>query len=179
MLTIITSCIKKEESSLTDGFPRITRVWQVNFKFADEDGFNLLPLPLPNNPIVNPDNFYAYYLRNGVPIIRKENYTYSYNTRDGYVFYLGELVDSLTLSDSFKNDSTIVFYACFGNICDTVKVYPNFSCHHDSVLWNNNLLGYYWNEFNNTALIINSDTLKEYNCHVVPLRPSFSNLFKP
>lgn len=89
--------------------PQPPRVWQVNFIFADDNGFNLLPHPLPSNPVVIPDNFYAYYLKDGKPVIRNKNFGYTRNTRSGHVFRIAELQDSLKVSDSFLRDSTVVF----------------------------------------------------------------------
>ncbi len=160
--------------------PQPPRVWQVNFIFADDNGFNLLPHPLPPNPVVNPNDFYAYYLKDGKPVIRNQNFGYTRNTRSGHVFRIAELRDSLKVSDSFLRDSTVVFYACFANNCDTITIIdPLFSCEHTAVRWNGYLLGFYWNQYENVGLILNADSATSYSCHGVPLRPSFSNLFNP
>ena len=178
IISAIISCMKDkgndDDSLIIDVFP--PRVWQISFIFADEDGKNLLTYPLQSNPIANPASFRAYYGNS-------DNIgEITHNHRDGYTFWIAELREKLLQSETYLQDSTFVFYACFGSVCDTIVAYPDFDAHPSfcsakKVLWNGNHLGFYWNEHDRIGIVVGKDSSLTYSCMVVPILPSISHLF--
>lgn len=112
------SCAKDDEASESDDYPSY---FEMSFYFADSLGNNLLPYNLPQNPIVNPESFYAYSNR------MDDIGIYFRSEEDGYRFRIREQFYYILNDSNWQQDSIFYFYACFEQECDTIKIYkPDF-----------------------------------------------------
>jgi hypothetical protein len=175
-LTIVSGCSKnKEPYDDPLGDPLIAH-WRLSFILADDDGNNLLPWNLPQNHVANPEDYHAYHEKNS------EIGYFTRNPQYGHIFRVRDVLSSWRETSSFQEDSSFVFYTCFGAICDTIIVYPYFpktgsSCRAKEVYWNGNYLGFYWNEDDNFSIVIGRDSSETLGCNIIPIPSSISHLF--
>ncbi|MFN2430586.1 MAG: hypothetical protein ABR574_11255 [Cryomorphaceae bacterium] len=95
--------------------------FRLSFYLADSLGNNLLPYDLPENPVVNPESFYAYSDRiDDIGIyFRSEDYGYGFRISEQFYYILNDF--------NWQQDSVFYFYSCFAMQCDTIKIYkPDF-----------------------------------------------------
>jgi hypothetical protein len=125
-ILIGSTCKEKEK---TQDLPPLG--WQIDFFLADSLGNNLLPYPLPNNPIRIPGDYKAYR----VPPSEILGYRSYYLEKYGYMFSLSDNLsyfnkfrdttyvyktDSFTKEKSYNTIFKVQF--CFADKCDTLKI---------------------------------------------------------
>ncbi|MCC5918822.1 MAG: hypothetical protein JJU02_15995 [Cryomorphaceae bacterium] len=172
----LNNCSKEENLDDDPLFPPLTMAWRLSFFLADDNDNNLLPWSLPPNPVANPDDYFAYHEKSS------DIGYFSRNDKYGHIFRFKDGLTSLRETSSFKHDSSFVFYACFGNTCDTIIVYPHFpqsgsGCSAKKIYWNGNYLGFYWNDEDNFSVIVGRDSSETYHCNLIPIPSSISHLF--
>lgn len=155
LATLFFSCVKDDDGTGSGGDPPLS--YNLSFYFSDSLGNNLLPYDLPENPIVDPESFYAYS-------DREDNIgRYIRTEANGYTFEMSELMYNIhTDTTGWQQDSIIYFYPCFGQVCDTVEIYKtdigtgtrfNDDWPHCSAQW----------------IIYQSDTLEMPYCRIIPV----------
>lgn len=155
LATLFFSCVKDDDGTGSGGDPPLS--YNLSFYFSDSLGNNLLPYDLPENPIVNPESFYAYSDR------EDDIGHYTRSDEYGYYFVMSELIYTIqTDTNGWQQDSIFYFYPCFGQDCDTIKIYkPDIG----NGIINNN-------ESPNCSaqwIVYQSDTLDTPYCRLIPV----------
>lgn len=161
LLLSLSSC-KKVTNDPPEGSPA-PEFW-ITFILVDSAGNNLLPYPLPPNPVFDPDDFWAYSDRgNDLMNTTNVNSYYYPSINGGYAFLMVEGFYEIRNDPDFQQDSIFTWYACFGEVCDTVVIHknhfrldmePTAECSAQKIIWG-------------------QDTIRDYHCTAIPIYKNF------
>lgn len=143
ILLLVAACNKTSEKS-TENDP--TPDFIIFFEITDSLGNNVLPYPLPENPYLYPEDFYASTnLKDG------NIASYGLIQGDGYIFRMQANYYDITENSGWQQDSIFQFYPIIGSDVDTVTIYktsllltdPGDISFANSIIWNQDTLGEY------------------------------------
>jgi hypothetical protein len=85
---LLSNACKKVTKDPPEGYP--APEFRITFILVDSDGNNLLPYPLPPNPVFDPDDFWAYSERgDDLKHLFRDTYYYP-SIYGGYAFQMSE-----------------------------------------------------------------------------------------
>ena len=146
LLFLLPACDKtSEKPSENDPLPNFI----IRFEITDSLDNNLIPYPLPENPYLHPEDFYA------TTNLKEGNIgSYGIIQGRGYIFRMSVTMDEIRGNPGWQQDSTFRFYPVIGSDIDTVTIHKTSFLVTDlggmsfanSIIWNQDTLGDYHNE---------------------------------
>lgn len=125
--SLLFSCDKEQSSD--ESFPDVP--FDIAFYVVDSTGNLVFPANGEYNTVYEPSDFYAYSM------FADSIGMYNSHNEFGHIFRIREssqrIIDN---SDLWNVDSTLTFYFCFADLCDSVIVYkPNSPISSNSAEW--------------------------------------------
>lgn len=146
LLSTSFACNKHKEEP-ENGYPIPDLI--IFFEITDSLGNNILPYPLPENPYLYPEDFYASTnLKDG------NIGSYGLQQGEGYIFRMKATYSDIRDNSGWQQDSTFQFYPTVGTHVDTVTIYktsflltdPGDISFANLIIWNQDTLGEYHGE---------------------------------